>query len=244
MPNQRLRNALVGAGLTQATLAERVEVDAKSVERWITQDRTPHATTRARIARVLGHEETYFWPQLLGTTESRNATQAELVQIWPTRHSVPGEVWRSLLSQSGTRVDVLVYAGSFLFEAYDFIEVIRTQSAAGTNYRILLGDGRSEAVRTRAVEERRPAIAARCASSVEYISEVTGLPGVSVRTHGTTLYVSIFRFDDSMLINSHTFGSIPAQSPVMHLQRVPGGQLFDFYDQAFERVWATGEPVA
>ena len=244
MTNQRLRNALVSAGVTQATLAERVEVDAKSVERWITQDRMPHATTRARVARVLDQEETYFWPQLLGTVESRNATQAELVQIWPTRHTVPGDVWRSLLGQATDRVDVLVYAGSFLFEAYDFIEVVRAKSSAGTNFRILLGDGRSEAVRVRSIEERRPAIGARCESSVEYISEVADLPGVSVRTHGTTLYVSVFRFDDSMLINSHTFGSIPAQSPVMHLRRVPGGQLFDFYAQAFERVWATGEPVA
>ncbi len=27
-------------------------------------------------------------------------------------------------------------------------------------------------------------------------------------------------------------------------ERVPGGQLFNFYGRAFERVWATGEPVA
>src|SRR6478736_5607611 len=35
--------------------------------------------------------------------------------------------------------------------------------------------------------------------------------------HQTTLYVSIFRFDESALVNNHTFGSFATHSPVMHL---------------------------
>src|SRR4051812_29248795 len=65
VPNQRLRNALATTGLTPAVLAERVGVDPKSVERWITQDRLPHPTTRASVAQTLGQDETYFWPALL-----------------------------------------------------------------------------------------------------------------------------------------------------------------------------------
>ena len=60
---------------------------------------------------------------------------------------------------------------------------------------------------------------------------------------GTVLYASQYRFDDSALINNHTYASQAARSPVLHLQKVPGGQLFDYYQHAFERVWATGEPV-
>src|SRR3712207_6539270 len=114
VPNQRLRNALAAAGLTQPALAERVQVDAKSVERWITQDRMPHATTRARVAQVLKQDETYFWPRLLSTEQSRNATESELVQLWPTRNAVPGEVWRSLFREASSQLDILVYAGMFL----------------------------------------------------------------------------------------------------------------------------------
>jgi hypothetical protein len=73
---------------------------------------------------------------------------------------------------------------------------------------------------------------------------LAGVSGVQIRTHQTTLYVSIFRFDDSMLINNHTYGSAASHAPVMHLRRVPGGQLFDFYARSVDRVWATGEPVA
>ena len=243
VPNQRLRQALAGNGITQAALAEQVGVDAKSVERWITQDRMPHPATRASVAHVLNQDETYFWPALLGTRQSRDATESELVQVWPTRNAVPGEVWRSLLSQATKQIDILIYAGSFLFEAYDLVETIRAKSAQGTDFRILIGDGRCEAVRLRQREEGRPAIGDRCRSSLEYISVVADLPGVSVRTHQTTLYVSVFRFDDSMLINNHTYGSFASHSPVMHLRRVPGGQLFDFYAKSVDRVWATGEPV-
>src|SRR3954466_9875120 len=117
VPNQRLRNALAARGMTTATLADSVGVDSKSVERWITQDRTPHPITRAAVSQALGNDETYFWPSLLGTRQSRDATGNELVQIWPTRNLVPGDVWQSLLDQATDEVRILVYAGSFLFEA-------------------------------------------------------------------------------------------------------------------------------
>ena len=46
-----------------------------------------------------------------------------------------------------------------------------------------------------------------------------------------------------MLINNHTYGSFATHSPVMHLRKVGGGQLFSFYADSFDRVWATGRPV-
>jgi len=243
MPNQRLRTALVAAGVTQSALAEQVGVDAKSVERWITQDRMPHPATRGRVARALGQDETYFWPALLGTEQSRDATQAELVQLWPTRNLVPGDVWQALMRQTTQQFDVLVYSGGFLIEAYDLIEVIRAKSAAGTSFRLLIGDSRCEAVRQRAHEEQLSSLVDRCRSSLEYLAEVAGLPGVQVRTHQTTLYASQYRFDESMLVNNHTYGSYAARSPVVHLRRVPGGQLFDYYQRAFDKVWATGDAI-
>lgn len=244
MVNARLRNALLAAELTQAALAEQVAVDAKSVERWITQDRQPHATTRARVARILGADETYLWPALLGSEQSKGATQAELVQIWPTRSTVPGDVWRTLLEQTTHQLDVLVYSGGFLVEAYDLVDVIRRKSSTGVNFRVLLGDSRCEAVRQRGQEEGLPTLQERCQSTLEYLRDVQGLDGVQIRTHQTNLYASQFRFDDAMLVNNHTYGSWAARSPVNHLRKVPGGQLFDYYCQAFERVWATGKSVS
>ncbi|MGL5827173.1 MAG: hypothetical protein ACRCYU_20505, partial [Nocardioides sp.] len=191
----------------------------------------------------LGFDETYFWPALLGAEGSRAASQAEVVQLWPTRNNVPEEVWRSLFGQAAEQIDVLVYAGGFLIEAYDLVEVIERRSAAGVRFRILLGDSRCEQVRIRGEEEGLPTLAARCRSTLEYLASVAGLPGVDIRLHQTVLYASQYRFDHAMLINNHTYGSWASRSPVMHLVNVPGGHLFDYYDQAFERVWQTGQSV-
>lgn len=243
MTNVRLRTALIASGLTQTALAEQLGVDAKSVERWITQDRMPHPMTRAQVATALGQDESYFWPRLLETEQSRTATQSELVQVWPARQHVPADVWRALFRQAKDQIDVLVYSGGFLIEAYDLVEVIRAKSSAGVRFRILLGDPHAEAVHQRAREERLPGLVNRCRSSLEYLADVLELPGVQIRLHGTVLYASQYRFDDSALINNHTYGSQAGRSPVLHLQKVLGGQLFDYYQHAFERVWATGEPV-
>lgn len=243
MGNQRLRNGLLAVGLTRAALAEQVDVDEKTVERWITKDRIPHPNTRARIVAVLGQDETYFWPGLLGTEQARNTTEAELVHMWPTRSSVPGDVWKALFKQATSDIDVLVYSGGFLVEAYDLVEVIRAKAAGGASFRILLGDSRCEAVRQRGKEEGLPTLPERCRSTLEYLSEVADLPGVQIRTHRTVLYASLFRFDESMLVNTHTYGAYAARSPVLHLRRVPGGQLFDYYDRAYDRVWATAEAI-
>ena len=76
------------------------------------------------------------------------------MQLWPTRQLVPGDVWRTLFRQAAEQIDVLVYAGNFLIEAYDLVDVIRTKVDAGTRFRILLGDSQCEAVHQRAREER------------------------------------------------------------------------------------------
>jgi hypothetical protein len=60
----------------------------------------PHAITRVRVAKVPGQEETYFWPRQLSTAQSPSATLSELVQFWPSRSAVPGDVWRSLAGRS------------------------------------------------------------------------------------------------------------------------------------------------
>jgi len=63
------------------------------------------------------------------------------------------------------------------------------------------------------------------------------LDGCEVRLHSTTLYASIFRYDDEMVINPHAYGSPATANPCLHVRRLPGGPLFDHYAESFERVW-------
>jgi hypothetical protein len=77
-----------------------------------------------------------------------------------------------------------------------------------------------------------------------YLHEVATLPGVEIRTHGTILYNSIYRFDDQALINGHAFGALAGQNPVLHLRRLPGGLMWEHYMRSFDRVWQTATPEA
>ncbi len=66
---------------------------------------------------------------------------------------------------------------------------------------------------------------------------VIGQPHVNVHLHNTTLYNSIYRFDDDMLVNTHVYATNAFAAPVLHLRRLAGGQLFANYAQSFEAVW-------
>ncbi|BDU07953.1 XRE family transcriptional regulator [Nocardia cyriacigeorgica] len=243
MTNERLRGAMASANLTKHALAERLGISTKTVERWITQDRCPHPGLRLQAARALDRDETYLWPELLAGRRSAAASLSELVQIWPTRPEVPHEVWRSLMKQASDHIDVLVYAGGFLVESLDFVNVVRTKARAGVQVRILLGESDAPEVVARGREEGLPSLAKRCESTLEYLRETMDLPMVDIRTHRTTLYNSIYRFGDSLLVNTHSYGAYASKSPVQHLQKVPGGRLFAYYMDSFEAVWKTGRTV-
>src|SRR5207247_4239298 len=87
-----------------------------------------------------------------------------------------------------------------------------------------VGDPECDAVARRGDEEQvGDAVAARIRLSLTYLRPLLEVPGVDFRVHDRTLYSSILRFDDDMLVNLHTYGASAAQSPVMHVRRSPAG---------------------
>jgi hypothetical protein len=86
-------------------------------------------------------------------------------------------------------------------------------------------------------------MAARCKLTWKYLSPVIAPARMQARRHGTTLYASIFRFDDVLLANPHAYGASASHSPVLHINRIPGGRLFSHYMDSYDRVWATAQPA-
>lgn len=244
MTNERLRAALRRRSLNLADLASATQVDPKTVERWLA-GRTPHPRHRRAVADLLLQEETYLWSEV--TADDRVAERhVELVTLYPDRPSVPKELWRDLLCRSRRCVDILAFAALFLPEQDPaLVEGLRCKAESGAVVRIALGDPQSEAVELRGHEEGLgEGMAARIAMTFVHLRPLLGLDGLALRTHGTTLYNSIFRFDDEMLVNTHLYGSKAYQNPVMHLRRVDGGSLFAGYERSFERVWEQAAPYA
>lgn len=243
MANERLRRAIQQAGLRLEDVADHVEIDVKTAERWITKGRLPHARNRTRTAQLLRVDELDLWPEL--GDESRGGGDGEFVRLYPHRGAVPHERWFELLEATRDRLDVLVYAGLFLPDGRsDLAALLRRKAQDGVRVRLLYGDPDAEAIACRGAEEGiGDGLAARIRLALLYMREAFEEPNVTVRLHATTLYNSIYRYDDELLVNSHTYGVPAGQSPVLHLRRFHGGTLFDHYVASFERVWALSRPL-
>ncbi|WP_326568048.1 helix-turn-helix transcriptional regulator [Amycolatopsis rhabdoformis] len=242
MANDRLRTAMLAANLDVHSLAGKVGVDWKTVDRWIGKERVPHRSTRQKVVAVLGGREEDLWPSL--AADSRPAqSESELVHLYESRSAITGAAWEALLSGVQYSMDVLVFSGAFLVEQYNFIPLVRQKAKAGVRFRLLVGDEAAQAVVQRAVEERTPGgLEGRVQLMRRYLADVVDLDGVEVRTHGEILYNSLYRFDDDLLVNGHAFGALAGQSPVMHLQRRPDGHMWEHYMRSFERTWDLGVP--
>lgn len=244
MANERLRAALVRDRWSVSRFAEALGVDPKTVERWITKERTPHRRTALAAARLLGEDPAYLWPDF-GSRVVTDETHGEVVTVYTERSAVPTSLWLSLLQTARERVDILVYAGLHLPEANPtWVKEIQKKCEESVFVRIAFGDPDSAEVRARGDEEGvGEGMAARINYAFAWHRPILGGPNLSVAFHSTVLYNSILQFDDQMLVNPHIYGMPAFRAPVMHLRRIPGGPLFDTYAECFEKIWANARPL-
>lgn len=246
MGNDRLRQLMQIHGTTASDLATLVEVDPKTVSRWVETGRLPHPRHRASVARHLESEETFLWPQLLQDPSTHVASRAEIAAVYPSRAAVPATLWRRLLESATENIDILVYSGLFLIDTNpDLPQLIEKKAADGLTARLLYGDPDSAVVANRGEEEGiGENLAARVRMSLSYMNGLTNTAGVEFRQHQAVLYNSIYRFDDDMLVNAHVLGFPAGQNPMLHVQHVPGGRLFGHYLQSLLKLWDCSAPTS
>jgi transcriptional regulator with XRE-family HTH domain len=242
--NDRLRTVMLQRGFTPGKLARTCNVNVKTVERWIHSGRIPHRETRWKVAHELDSDEVYLWPELLedrSESEREEAIQTELVRVYPDRSSVPRDTWLQLLGSATRHIDILVFAGTFLANVNPRIaEQLAERARAGVKVRLCWGDPGSQAVDIRDREEGlRGTLAHKIRASLTYYRSLIDVPGCEVRLHDTTLYASLFRFDDTMLANPHLWGAPASANPLLHLRRIEGSTWFDGYRRSFDEVWET-----
>lgn len=243
MANERLRAVLLNQGMTPEQLAHELEVDPKTVERWITQGREPYRRHRHKIAALTGVEENYLWPNALSRDQVAEASENELVSVYAHRSDVSAGVWRDHFESAEREIGVLVYAGAFLAEDGAILRTFGEKAKAGVQVRILLGDPDGTSVAQRAVEEgAEGAMAAKVRGVFAHYRPLAKLDGIEFRLHDTALYNSIYRADDQLLVNTHIYGMPAARGPVWHMRKVAGGELMSTFVDCFEQIWTAAKP--
>jgi len=222
-------------------IAEKVGTDPKTVGRWITTGRLPRPGVRHKLAQLLGVPEAVLWPDAPGVAYGTS----ELVGICTNRRELPPATVSSLLDAAEHQVDVLAYAALWLWDTVPaFADHVELKIAHGAAVRICLGDPDSEAVLLRGREEGVDGdLAGRCRLAARYAQQIQRVDPDAVRLSGATLYASIFRFDDELLVNTHLYGNPAGESPVYHFHRDSDHAIAAGAIRSFERVWQAAQPL-
>ena len=244
MANERLRALLLERRLTTAKLAEAVQVDAKTVERWIVAGRVPYRKHRYDVAAFFGVDESFIWPDALDHEQVLSASESEIVAVYPYRRAVPRDAWGHLFGQAEREIGILAYSCYFLAEDAGVRQLLAEKAEAGVRVRILLGDPESPLVLERGQSEGiGDTMPAKVRSAITMFQSLQSVPNVEIRLHGTILYNSIYRGDDQVFVNTHIYGVMANNAPFFHLRKIPGGAMAVNYLESFERVWNEAEPL-
>jgi hypothetical protein len=243
MPNERLRALLLERGVTPGKLAEAVQVDPKTIERWIVVGRVPYRRHRYAVAAFFSVDESYIWPDALDREQVTAASESEIVAVYPHRWAVPRDTWGHLYEQAEHEIGILMYAGLFMAEDTGFKRLLSSKAESGVSVRILLGDPDSPYVAERGQAEGiDDAILAKVRNAIVLFRPMLASENVEIRLHNTILYNSIYRADGQLLVNTHIYGMAANNAPVFHLRKIPGGDMVSSYLESFERVWDSATP--
>lgn len=240
--NQRLHEAIRQNGQRLVDVADEVGTDPKTVERWVTTGRLPRPASRQKLAEVLAVPESVLWPDAPGAAYGAS----ELVGIYTTRVELSPATVGSLLDAAQHHIDVLAYAALWLWDSVpNFAGRLAEKASRGVSVRLCLGDPECDAVALRGQEEGvGDGMAGRCRLAATYASAVQRADAEAVRKTAATLYSSVFRFDDEVLVNTHFWGSPANDAPVLHLRRRDDRGMASNALRSFERVWENAQPLS
>jgi hypothetical protein len=239
--NESLRRSLIRARLRETDVAARLNVDPKTVRRWL-DGRVPYPSNRAALAALVGANEADLWPEAGGPLVERTRPD-ELVRVYPHRWAIPRDTWARFFSSAEQQIDILAYSALFLAEDAGLLGILTDKACSGIPVRIALGDPDSPQVADRGTEEGiGGAMPAKVRNALALFRPLNAVPGVELRLHQAILYNSIYRADNQLLVNQHTYGIPAAHAPVFHIMQTPVGEMAEAYLTSLERVWVTGEP--
>jgi transcriptional regulator with XRE-family HTH domain len=238
--NENLRQALLRVQLREQDVAARLGVDPKTVRRWL-EGRVPYPSNRAALADLVGVDEADLWPEAAGPLTAGTRPE-ELGRIYPHRWAVPRETWTRFFTSAEHDIGILAYSALFLAEDAGLLRVIADRARKGVKVRIALGDPDSPQVAERGTEEGiGDAMSAKVRNALTLYRPLCEIANIEIRLHRAILYNSIYRADDQLLVNQHTYGIPAAHAPVFHLRANVSGGMAQAYADSFLRIWMSAK---
>ncbi|WP_405424609.1 XRE family transcriptional regulator [Streptomyces erythrochromogenes] len=243
--NHALRRAMADAKMTEAQLAEACGVDTKTVSRWITApNRIPHARHRWAASEALGEEEAALWPNAVRSALSTGPDR-EIVQVFPYRSAAPTSLWKSLVTKAQRDLVFAGYTNYFLWlEQANLAGALRRKAEGGCRVRFLVGDPDSPVTAAREAEEGVPlTLSTRIAVTLNELEKLHEVDGIEGRFETGHVNLSVFRFDDEMIVTPILARRVGHDSPMMHLRRRQTDGMFDRFAAHVEELWSRGRDI-
>jgi hypothetical protein len=237
--NENLRRAMLCARLREDDVAARLDVDPKTVRRWL-EGRVPYPGNRAALANLVRADEADLWPEAGGPL-ALHTRPDELGRVYPHRWAIPRETWVRFFASADQKIGILAYSALFLAEDAGLLSILADKARSGIRVHIALGDPESSHVADRGAEEGiGDAMPAKVRNALALFRPLVDVPNVEIRLHQAILYNSMYRADDQLFINQHTYGIPAAHAPVFHLHKTANSEMANAHLASFERVWSAG----
>jgi transcriptional regulator with XRE-family HTH domain len=238
--NETLRLAMLRARLSEEDVAARLQVDPKTVRRWL-EGRVPYLRHRWVLTGLLDADEADLWPEVRAAIAARSRP-AEIRAVYPSRKALPRHAWLSLFGSAGQDIGILARSGLFLAREPGTLGVVADRARAGTRVRICLLSPAAPAAEHDRTESEADTGVAEIREALTLFARLRE-SGAEIRLHQSVLYNSIYRADNQLLVTQHVYGIPAERQPVLYLRSAAGGDMAATYLIAFERIWEDAMPA-
>jgi hypothetical protein len=187
-------------------------------------------------------EEDVLWPESV-RSQIKAGSDREIVTFYPFRSSCPKSVWTKLIQAASSELYFAGYTNYFLWlEQPHFGRTLQRKAQQGCRVRFLVGDPASETTRHREqIENVSLSVSTRIRVTLDELTKIGG--AYQGRFSEDHIALSVFRFDDQMLVSLHLADLVGHDSPTLHLKRRQNDGLFDRFNYHAETLWNSGRPM-
>jgi hypothetical protein len=212
--NDTLRAALDQANLGPDDLAQIVQVDVRTVRRWLSGG-TPYPRQRGKVARALDTTEQHLWPHIPVAPAPNNTPPppADVLTGYTSADDLAAPDWKTLMRDATERIDLLGDTLLGILETRGVPDLLASKATNGCAIRILLS---------------HPG---------PHLAPLADRPGIEIRILNDPARHDIHRFDEQLLLTLHLQGGDPDRGPVLHLHRAAPPGLFDGLTDHYNDLW-------